>query len=274
MKQEILKQCTVEGNVVKLPAGQLDRKVYQEVAKALTQINGKWTGGKVMGFVFKSDPTDLLAEIAGGKKRNIKKEFQFYGTPVGITRLLVSMADLHDYETILEPSAGQGAIIKTILEYSKENVKVDYYELMGENQQIIKETFMPQSINFKGENFLECIDKYDRIIANPPFNKNQDIIHLRKMYDCLNEKGIVVSIAATGWIQNSTKACKEFREWLDDDSYMENEGRGWKLFGNIGEDAQFQRKNGDTVYLEMLDSKTFKSSGANVKTVIIKIEKT
>jgi len=43
---KILQQCTVANNVVKLPEGQLDRKLYQEVAKALELIGGKWKGEK------------------------------------------------------------------------------------------------------------------------------------------------------------------------------------------------------------------------------------
>ncbi len=63
-KTEILQKCTVDGNIVRLPEGQLDRKLYQEVAKALELIGGKWKGGKVMGFVFPTDPTELLEQIA------------------------------------------------------------------------------------------------------------------------------------------------------------------------------------------------------------------
>jgi len=51
-KQKILQKCIVEGNLVKLPSGQLDRKLYQEVAKSLNLIGGKWKGGKTMAFVF------------------------------------------------------------------------------------------------------------------------------------------------------------------------------------------------------------------------------
>ena len=75
-KEQVLQDCTVEGNVVKLPNIQLDRKDYQEVAKALELIGGKWKGGKIMGFVFVTDPTELLDQIANGEKRNLKKEFQ------------------------------------------------------------------------------------------------------------------------------------------------------------------------------------------------------
>lgn len=32
-KTEILQKCIVDGNIVRLPEGQLDRKLYQEVNK-------------------------------------------------------------------------------------------------------------------------------------------------------------------------------------------------------------------------------------------------
>jgi hypothetical protein len=76
-KEDILSKCTVDGNIVKLPEDQLERKLYLEVAKSLNLIGGKWKGGKVQGFVFLTDPTELLSEIANGGDRNLKKEFQF-----------------------------------------------------------------------------------------------------------------------------------------------------------------------------------------------------
>jgi hypothetical protein len=40
---------------VYLPPGNLDRKTYEAVNKALTAIGGKWTGGKVKAHVFPRD---------------------------------------------------------------------------------------------------------------------------------------------------------------------------------------------------------------------------
>jgi hypothetical protein len=62
-KEEVLKNCIVDGLVVRLPNVQLDRKLYQEVSKSLELIGGKWKGGKVYGFIFLSDPTDLLFKL-------------------------------------------------------------------------------------------------------------------------------------------------------------------------------------------------------------------
>ena len=81
-KMTALKACTVENNVVKLPDVQLDRKVYLEVKKALELIGGKWKGGKVFGFVFSSDPTELLEQITNGENRNtlVEKKVSFRRT--------------------------------------------------------------------------------------------------------------------------------------------------------------------------------------------------
>src|SRR3990172_8323735 len=103
-KEQVLQNCTVEDNVVKLPSGHLDRKLYQDVAKALELIGGKWKGGKVFVFVFSTDPTYFLEKIANGEKQNLKKEFQFFATPAKLADELVYLADLKQHDTILEPS--------------------------------------------------------------------------------------------------------------------------------------------------------------------------
>lgn len=130
-KIEVLQACTVEGNIVKLPAGQLERKLYEDVAKSLQLIGGKWKGGKVMGFVFPSNPDELLKEIASGENRNLKKEFQFFATPASIAKEMVMYACIGKEDTVLEPSAGQGAIIDAIL--TQEFKDLFFIEMMPTN---------------------------------------------------------------------------------------------------------------------------------------------
>lgn len=241
---EVLQNCTVEGNVVKLPNVQLDRKIYQATAKKLELIGGKWKGGKVFGFVFNEDPTELLEQIANGENRNLKKEFQFFGTPDALADRLVELANPTSADWILEPSAGQGAIVKAI------NRAVDVqdvfcYELMPLNQ-----TFLGKIPNAKllGDDFLQhdpSTDKYDIIIANPPFSKNQDIDHIRKMYDCLMPNGRIVTIASKHWQLSTNKKEVLFRDWLD----------------SLGADVQD------------VEAGEFKESGTNIATCIITINK-
>ena len=212
-KEQVLQNCTIEGNIVKLPNVQLDRKLYLEVAKSLGLIGGKWKGGKISGFVFNTDPTNLLNQISNGEKRNLKKEFQFFGTPDLIANRIVNLANLKPRDTVLEPSAGQGALIKAINKIIPKNT-VDCYELMDINISILTKT----GFNFKlvGKDFLQHNEKlkYTKIIANPPFTKNQDIDHLYKMYNCLEKGGRVVCITSESWVNGTQKKQESFKKWL------------------------------------------------------------
>lgn len=239
--QEVLQQCKVEGNIVKLPDVKLDRVEYTAVKNALQKIGGSWKGGKVQGFVFPSDPTDLLSDLQGGAKRNIKKEFQFFGTPSALARQLVELANIKNYSRVLEPSAGQGAIIEQI---NLAGFTPYCYELMEQNRDVLNKSGL--SFNLIGEDFLKHSQgEYEAIIANPPFSKNQDIDHVKHMYDFLSDSGTLVSVMSNSWANGSQKKQIEFKHWLE------------------------------TVNAEIIDlpQGTFKESGTNVGGKIVVIRK-
>lgn len=221
-KEDVLRGCTVDGNIVRLPNIQLQRDLYLNVAKSLNLIGGKWKGGKVAGFVFQGDPSDLISQISEGVKRNLKKEFQFFATPDIIADRLVSIADIGIGNRILEPSAGQGAIINAITRKHPEVADVDCYELMDINRTFLEK--IPKA-HVLGSDFFNLVDHvrknpsafkmYDRIVANPPFSKNQDIDHIYGMYDVLKVGGRMVSIASKHWEQCENKKETAFRSWLE-----------------------------------------------------------
>jgi hypothetical protein len=68
-KIEVLQNCMVIGNSVKLPSSEIKRSVLVEVSKALNSIGGKWQGGK---FVFNEDPTEALNKISGDQNIDFK----------------------------------------------------------------------------------------------------------------------------------------------------------------------------------------------------------
>lgn len=214
--KQALDLCVVEGNVVKLTSQQLDRPVYEGVKKALEGIGGKWKGGKVGGFVFPHDPSELLADVQGGKKRNLKKEFQFFPTPSALADRLVQLAEPRAGMSILEPSAGEGAIVKAI---HKAIPNHNVYVCEINPTQILMLTAMDLVI-VVGTDFLEMEylderdDTYDRIIGNPPFSGNQDIEHIMHMYQLLKKGGRLTSLASCHWVESSNKKETEFRAWL------------------------------------------------------------
>lgn len=252
---QVLQGCSVEGNVVRLPDGQLDRKLYEDVAKLLQGIGGKWKGGKVQGFVFDADPTERLAQIQGGEVINLKKEFQFFETPAPIARELVRDLDLHPGNSVLEPSAGRGALIDAVLDHAAtfgvEGLEIFYAEKMIDNRRALAEKYHGRenvyALPLLNDDFLEMsvTPKFDRIIANPPFTKNQDIRHIMRMWDVLAPGGRIVTLSS----------------------------RHWQVSGN-GEEKAFRHFLGmvDATVLDIAEG-TFKDSGTNVATVRIIIDK-
>jgi len=240
--QGIINACTVSGNEVRLPQVQLDKKTYGDIKKTLEKAGGKWTGRKTQAFCFPFNPERIMNDLRAGKKINLQQDFQFFETPDDLADYIVKLAELKQSDKILEPSAGRGAIIKAIKRTSTYST-IDCFEIMPENREILSGLSM---INLIGCDFLiECKSKYDKIIANPPFSDNQDMTHVRKMYDSLNSGGRLVAITGQGYVIRSDRKAVEFREWLNS-------------------------VNAVTIDLE---KGKFKKSGTNVATNILIIDK-
>lgn len=212
--EEILRHCTLENNVLKLPQVQFNKKSYAEAKKWIEEAGGSWMGGKVQGFTFPFNAERVFNILHEGKRCNLQQDFQFFATPPEVADWLVMLAGgVHDDEKVLEPSAGTGAIIDAI-HRSCPDVIVDCYELMPENKEILSKK---DNIRILGDDFTKCdVAQYDKIIANPPFSKNQDIRHVRRMYECLNPGGVLAAITGPHWEFGSESECKDFRQWLDD----------------------------------------------------------
>ncbi len=212
--EEILKHCTLENNVLKLPAVQFNKKSYAEAKKWIEEAGGSWHGGKIQGFTFPFNPERVFSILKEGKRCDLQKDFQFFETPADIADWLVMLAGgIHETDTVLEPSAGRGALIRAI-HRSCPSAKVECYELMPENKEFL---LTLDNVILLGDDFTkDSSGKYTKIIANPPFSGNQDIDHVRLMYDRLEEGGTLAAITSQHWKFASEKKCVEFREWLEE----------------------------------------------------------
>lgn len=212
--EEILRHCTLENNVLKLPQVQFNKKSYAEAKKWIEEAGGTWQGGKVNGFTFQFNAERVFSILHEGKRCNLQQDFQFFATPPEVADWLVMLAGgVHDDEKVLEPSAGTGAIIDAI-HRSCPDVIVDCYELMPENKEILSKK---DNIRILGDDFTKCdVAQYDKIIANPPFSKNQDIRHVKRMYEHLSDGGTVSAIMSKHCKIGKESECAEFRKWLDE----------------------------------------------------------
>lgn len=212
---EIIKQATLSGKVLTLPPGQLDRKLYSDVAKKLEGIGGKWDR-KVNGFKFANNPFSLLEEMKGGNARNIKKELQAFYTPDDVADFMARelMLDTSKDVVICEPSAGDGALIRALRRDGQTN-PIECYEINEHEHPTLRA--LP-GVTLIGFDFMTASYKptYDRIIANPPFTKGQDIAHISRMYELLKPKGRLVTCCSTSWQSNSANKYRAFKQWLED----------------------------------------------------------
>ena len=204
---EILKNWKIEDNRFYLQ-WQLDRKQYLNINKVLETIWLKWNRWKkahIAEWLTQEDLENAIDDICETwevetLEETIKK-FQFYPTPKEVAEYLVELAEIKENETVLEPSAWKWHIAEnisrknslTMIELNKDNYKDLTVNSSLKDDEIINMDFM---------NYNE--KKFDKIIANPPFSKSQDVKHILHMYELLNEWWRIVSIASA-WIK--------FREW-------------------------------------------------------------
>jgi phospholipid N-methyltransferase len=244
LKQD-LQSLTFSGNVAMLPKEQL--KDYPTLKKVLIKACGKY---KNNSFTFPYPAKIIVQKLIKGETIDFKKEFQFFVTPKDLANYMANQILWYKEEMdILEPSAGHGALIDEILKVKPENVKVNIHavELSNLNYEILVDKY-GSSINIYNCDFLEFNPsmEFDVILANPPFSKNQDIDHIKKMYSLLKENGRLISVTSKSWSFGSQKKQIAFKNWLEEDI-----ASTWFS----------------------LDRGTFKSSGTNVEGILLTIDK-
>ncbi|MBA7688593.1 hypothetical protein ES703_97078 [subsurface metagenome] len=134
----------------------------------------------------------------------------FFPTPMAIAIEMVRMADIRAGMTVLEPSAGKGDIAEAIA-----GQHPDAELTVVEVSHTLAKILEAKGFNTRSEDFLAQTGFYDRIIMNPPFEKGQDIDHVRWAYNRLKPKGMLVSIMGEGPFFRSDKKSVSFREWFD-----------------------------------------------------------
>ena len=201
----ILSRVTVEGNNVLLTCGQLDRKQYKAVNNVLSDIGGEWNR-KAKAHIFTIDPNEALEQVLLSGEIVQPKKYGYFPTPPELARRIIELAEVKDGQLILEPSAGQGGIVDHL-----SGVKVDCVELLPENIKVLKnkEHFVLHEGDFIK---LDPRPDYDRVIMNPPFEKQADISHVLHAFKFLKTGGKLVSIMASSVTFRDNRKTVDFRE--------------------------------------------------------------
>lgn len=267
----------------------LSKKEYTDLKKEILKAGGKY---RKNGFDFDESANDVYDRIITGKDYNLKKKFQFFATPESLAAELCEMTFdplLNKGVNILEPSAGQGAIIDSILEWFNNkaiNISMNSLtaiELMDKNYNHLENNYNTDEagMNLLKMDFLkydEYINYFDYVIANPPFTGGQDIEHFNKMYEVCKPGGVITSIMSTSWLYNSGKKFQNFRNWIgigNDKSLIEEIRRKElsKGHGDCSVTRVSESGNDEQVKINTYPAGTFKESGTNVITCVVQIIK-
>lgn len=212
IKQEvidILEQSRIEENRLYLPDIQLERKLYISVDKVLKMAGGKWNRSK-KAHLFSEDVGDTIDNIVLlGEICDINKELQYFPTPRSVVNTLIDMADIQEGESVLEPSAGTGAIAFAL---AKRGYTPTVVEIHPPFALLLSDTF--DTIERDFIEWSKQIDyKYDKIVANPPFTRQQDVDHVISMIDICC--GRVVSVMSASVLFRDNKKTVDFRDHIE-----------------------------------------------------------
>ena len=207
----VLEECRVEGTSVFLPAN-LDRKLYEQVNKALMAMGGKWNRS-VKAHVFGDDPSELMEQaLETGEITDIKKEIQYFPTPETVVDVMLQeLRKFADVKRVLEPSAGEGAIA-TRLEGAGYKVEVCEMHMPFRAKLAASGFKVLPEIDFLA---VKANGVYDAVVANPPFSKQQDVDHVSHMLDMVKPGGVVVAVMSAGVEFRDNKKTNMFREKLN-----------------------------------------------------------
>jgi hypothetical protein len=198
------------GTGFELPPGQLDRKLYLDVDKVLQAAGGKWNRKSRM-HVFEGDAVEAIEPVLlTGTVVHAKQEFDDFPTPQAVAERVCTLAGLSDRCSILEPSAGAGALVKAVGKWA--HGPIDCVEV--QERHCAKLMHLDGVDRWWMGDFLACdprIIQYDRIIMNPPFSKRNDIHHTTHAMLFLKPGGRLVSVVSAGVIFRQDILTKTFR---------------------------------------------------------------
>lgn len=207
--------------------GQLDRKRYTRLDQVLREAGGAWNR-RLRAHVFAKDPAAVLNRAGAEGTIHTRRDDDFFWTPPKIAEQVADWAGVRRGETVLEPSAGTGALLRALprdveLRAFAIERNVERRDELG--------TVCPWARILDHDDFLDAQlgergmpDTIDVIVMNPPFSKvgrGDYVDHVLHAFSLLRRGGRMVAILPAAVLQKASSRRKA-RQRLDEvfEAYM------------------------------------------------------
>ena len=181
--------------------------------------------------------------------------FDYFPTSSSVSDRILSHGGISSIEqgkTVLEPSAGDGALVKAAIEAGALPCDIIAIEIQGDKAETMRSMGLGSVLQ---KDFLHVspddIGQFDIVLMNPPFSKGRDCDHVLHAMEFVKPGGTLVAIMSAGVEYRSDKRTKALRKKVSE----------WKVIGYGGEPWRD------------LPTGSFSEVGTNINTVMLAIRK-
>ncbi|MGW6391182.1 class I SAM-dependent methyltransferase [Streptomyces sp. NPDC055103] len=207
-------RTVISGDRVAVPF-ELDPALYKRMNTMLKDIGGRWDGRKaVRAHTFPFPVEEFMRACLAAGSWPSRFDQGWYPTPPTVAFEMLERASIRVGHTVLEPSAGTGALAQRVADQMG---IVDCVEIDPRRAHVLRELGVARQV-VQGD-FLDLdpagIDEpYDRILMNPPFS--DAIGHVMHALSFLRDGGTLIAIMPESINWHSDRKAVEFRQMVTD----------------------------------------------------------
>lgn len=225
--RDVLARSVITATSVTLPPGQLERKLYEQVNKALAGAGGKWSR-KAGAHVFERDPRETLGlAVETGEATNVRATLQAYYTPPALARRVVELSGVKAGDRVLEPSVGEGALVLALAEAVGPDFDLVAYDIdetacqkcgpvlsdKVDNWALYRRDFLEVRTDDADDPLAvvkpgKVLRPVDVVVMNPPFTGDADVRHVTHAWEFVKPGGTLVAIMWPAWHQSPSTAAQ------------------------------------------------------------------
>lgn len=215
----VLEASGFNGNQLRLPPTQLERKLYDAVNKVLEAMGGKWNRS-AKAHVFEGDAYEAVEDVLQtGEYTRVKQDLGQFDSPLPVVMRVIQLAGDLSGKWVLEPEAGIGKIAVAAEEMGG---IVWAYEIDPRRYAVLKE-----ALEGGDAGAVQCVDfmqvratsdesaLFDVVLMNPPFAKQADIDHVLHAATFLKPGGRLVSVMSASVTYRTNRKAEDFRAWVN-----------------------------------------------------------